>query len=204
MDFINDSVNASVMVSSTEYDALHLRHRFGNNPEKLTKNLEDRNYNLEDSSVGIRYAEKYSMPYSYGFKSKKAADIIKDKIYISPFLNESVKDNPLKQKTRNYPMDMTYPKERILNTTIMIPEGYTIDYVPYNRSINNDLFEMEYKIGKSTDRVVVKCRYYFKKTVYHPENYNEIKKYFTEIVRKTNEKIVLVETKVENNLVVVD
>lgn len=188
----NDSLYSKIRIGAKEYDALNLRKRIGNDIDKLFEYLQDNNYLLVDTSLFIKNAEHYKLPYQYSFKIMSHAEIMNDKIYLSPFLNQSILENPLKQKTRNYPMNMTYPKERILTSTFILPEGYSYYSVPYNRRIKNDLFEMEYKIFKTPKQLNVSCHYFLKKPVYEAENYDDIKTFFAEIVRKTNEKIVLV------------
>lgn len=114
------------------------------------------------------------------------------KIYVSPFLKESISDNPLKQKERRYPIDMIYPNKRVYNTTISFPEGYIVDFIPGDLNINNELFELKYSIISMSDKVNITFYYYFKKSKYLPNNYSLVKYYYNEIVKKSNEKIVLI------------
>ena len=50
---------------------------------------------------------------------------------------------------------------------------------------------MTYKAVSDSGRVAVSFSYFFKKTVYEPEVYSMIKYYFKEIVKNSNEKVVL-------------
>jgi hypothetical protein len=118
---------------------------------------------------------------------------------LSPFLNETLSDNPLKQKERTYPIDMIYPKQRTFNSTIIIPEGYKVDFMPSDQKINNQLFELTYKLKTEDNKIDISFDYYFKKSVYSATDYSKIKFYFDEIVKKGNEKIILVQKATENN-----
>ena len=106
-------------------------------------------------------------------------------------MTEVILDNPLKQKERKYPIDITYPIKRVFNSIITIPEGYKVDYLPSEQKINNQLFEFNYSITSDGSQIIVSFDYYFKKSIYAPDNYSNIKYYFNEIVKKGNEKIVL-------------
>jgi hypothetical protein len=113
------------------------------------------------------------------------------KLYITPFINESISDNPLKQKKRTYPIDMIYPQKKALNSVIFIPEGYKVDFLPQKLNIDNKLFKLNYFIVSDNEQIKISFEYYFKQSVYPVNNYSLIKYYFNEIVKKGNEKIVL-------------
>ena len=117
--------------------------------------------------------------------------IINDKIYLSPFLGESLSENPLKQPTRTYPIDMVYPTKRSFKTSINIPEGYQVYFIPEEFKISNQSFDFNYSVKNEQTQLVVSFDYYFKKSVYPDTDYSKIKYYFKEIVKKGNEKIVL-------------
>ena len=82
---------------------------------------------IEDSSIQIQNYLDRTKPYKLRYSFTTKPEIVNDKIYISPFLQESITDNPLKQKERIYPIDMVYPKKRVYNSTLSIPEGYEVD-----------------------------------------------------------------------------
>ena len=116
---------------------------------------------------------------------------INEKLYIEPFLNKSLQDNPLNQPSRSYPIDMTYPTKSILTSTILIPEGYELDYQPENYKIKNSLFELNYSVEQIEDHIRVTFLTDFKESVYDATDYPKIKFYFNEIVKRGNEKLVL-------------
>ncbi|MEX1139277.1 MAG: transglutaminase domain-containing protein [Bacteroidota bacterium] len=49
-----------------------------------------------------------------------------DLMYINPNLLFRVKDNPFKERTRNFPVDYSYGREHASTVTLAIPEGYEI------------------------------------------------------------------------------
>jgi hypothetical protein len=191
IDISDLSQSASIETSETNQDALKSRNEFGSDLIALKKSLTDKGYNLPDSSLSI-ISSLPKTPYQFKYKTVDTPEIINGKIYVSPFLHEIIKDNPLKQPTRTYPIDMTYPIKRTYYSEINVPKGYKVDFVPEKIRIDNDLFEMDYNAVVDVNRVVVSYSYYFKLPVYKAVDYDKIKYYFNEIIKKGNEKISFV------------
>ncbi len=82
-------------------------------------------------------------------------------------------------------------KKRSFSSTITIPEGYHLHFKPDNLNFNNLLFELNYSITTTDTIVTVSFDYTWKNAVYAASEYANIKSYFTDIVKKSNEKIVL-------------
>lgn len=189
-------INKELMVSSiskqaTEYDALNYRSNLGGNRNAIAKNLADNNFDVIESSIEIVNQQDIKEPYVLSYKQTSKPTILEDKIYISPFLNLSLTDNPLKEETRTYPIDMIYPTKRSFATTIIIPEGYQVEYIPEEQTIKNQLVELTYKITPEKGKLKVYFDYAFNKAIYPTNIYPQIKRFFEEIVKKGNEEIVL-------------
>lgn len=182
---------AEVRQLSTEYDAQYFRENY-TDEEAITEKLRDeKNYKLRESSIAIENKEDRSKPFSLAYQLNSSPEIVNEKIYIKPFLNEIDTDNPLKQQKRTYPIDMNYPQKRSYESSIHIPEGYLVDFMPQESRIKNDQFELNYSIVRDDTKVQVELSYFFKNSVYPAKDYAKIKYYLKEIVTKGNEKIVL-------------
>ncbi|MBU8891516.1 MAG: DUF3857 domain-containing protein [Bacteroidales bacterium] len=191
INLIDSDIHVKVEKSATEYSAYSFRKSYGDDKEGILESLGEKGYSVSDSSLIVENQYDVKKPYVLKYHVNNIAENINNKVYISPFLNEPFSDNPLKQKTRTYPIDMTYPKKRVYNSNIKIPNGYQVDYLPEDYIIKNDLFELTYKVNKSDIDVNISFVYNFKKSVYSSRDYSKIKFYFNEIVKKGNEKIVL-------------
>lgn len=187
----NDLKNTTISIKASEYDALYYRNNYGANTETVMKRLENENYTISSSSISVQNQLDKEKPYILNYTQTSKPEVVNDKIYISPFLKESISDNPLKQNERTYPIDMTYPRKRVYTSTIIIPKGYKVDYTPEEQNYKNDLFELTYKTIEEEDKVTVSFNYMFHNSIYAPSDYAKIKAYFNEIVKKGNEKIVL-------------
>jgi len=192
IEIVNDElVNSSITKTSTEYDALFFRNNYTDKIETVKNKLDTKYPLLIDSTISIQNQLNKEEPYILSYKLTDKPEIVGEKMYLSPFLNEPIADNPLKQKKRTYPIDMTYQKKRSFHSTILIPEDYQVDFLPPEKKINNKLFELTYSAKKDNDKIIVSFDYYFKKSVYSPIDYSKMKFYYNEIVNKGNEKIVL-------------
>jgi hypothetical protein len=191
LDSIQKDFKASVIETTTEYEALSLRNTYGNDKVALLTTL-SKQYNVVDSSLLIKNAQDRNRPLTYAYQIRNKTEVINNKIYIQPFLSEIYPENPLKQKTRTYPVDITYPIKRTYLSEIIIPEGYTVQFLPDKSSFSDDLFEFDYSALQSDSRVNIFFTYSFKHSIYQPEEYVRIKSMFDRIVRKGSEKIVFV------------
>jgi hypothetical protein len=191
-----DSVAADpkvlVSTNSSNYKAAQLRNSYADNTEKLISDLNKKMYLVDNSSVKIDNTQKRSNYFSYDYTVNTKIEKINDKLYISPFLAEVGDNNPLKQKTRTYPVDMVYPVSYTYTSEIVIPQGYKVDFLPEKSTQDDELFNLDYSVKELNGSVNVSFSYTFKQSKYQPETYGRVKAFFDRLVKKGNEKIVLV------------
>jgi hypothetical protein len=192
IDSIGKEQHAEIMVSASNYEAVSYKNNYAGNQEILLKDLSKKMYQVIDSSLKFKSSLDRIKPFVFSYGLTCKSEIINNKIYIQPFLNEIFSKNPLTQKTRTYPVDMTYPINRIYHSEIIIPEGYNVEFQPGNSFQTDDLSDLEYSVSQTDNKIVVSFRYAFKKSVYETEEYSKIKAVFESIVKKGSEKIVLV------------
>jgi len=185
-------IKADVRNSATEYDAFDLRKKIGRNKEILKNELKAKSYNVNDSSIIFRNVSKTSEPFIFKYSIDNKAEQINNKFYIEPLLNEVLDENPFKEEKRSYAIDMIYPNMKSYNSTIEIPKGYKLEYVPTNSKIKNDLFELDYSSRIEGNKVYVNFYYCFKTSIYSEKNYHILKLYFDRIIKKGSEKVVFV------------
>jgi len=191
ISFKEEKLNASLKIKHNEYDAAKLRDEIdGSEQRYLDEILRNIDFYV-DSSLHISNLMNIEEPLIIEYQFRKIATRMNGKIYIPPFLGETIGDNPLKQDSRNYPIDMVYSKKREFVSVIAIPEAYKVSFLPEEEHIENAKFELDYQVNSSADSVQISFSYHFKKPVYSAADYSKIKFYFTQIVKKGQEKIVL-------------
>jgi hypothetical protein len=192
VDIHDNKLMADVRNSATDYDAMHCRKEVGTTLPDILKSLGKKGYTVKDSTVLLKDNKDGLKSYALNYSIENNVEEINGKIYISPFFNENMSENPLKQKTRTYPIDINYPIKRQFYSEIAIPKGYKVDFLPEISNIKNDQFDLLYQANSDDEKISVSLAYYFKQPVYPAADYLKVKYYFNEIVNKGAEKIVLV------------
>jgi hypothetical protein len=191
--FDSDSAgwNANIKNSYTEYDALAFKMKYLNKREQLKNDLNENGYPVSDTSVKVHHIEEVDLPTELLIRFSLTPQKLNEKLFVKPFLNEVISENPFKQKERKYPVDFIYPMRRSYQSSIPVPQGYEVSNQPDNLSISNDIFKLFYQINQYDGVVIVTFDYELKKAVYQPQEYTKIKFYFDQIVKKGNEQLVL-------------
>lgn len=130
------------------------------------------------------------------FKKEAAADVINENIYFSPLLFLATDENPFKQdqKERKLPIDFTFPRTSRYIINLEIPEGYTVDYLPEPAAValpqNKAMFR--YNIQKGNSGVIqIVVTEDINTAILPADFYLPLKDYFSQIVSKETDKIVL-------------
>lgn len=186
-----DSVAQSCKLITTRYDALDYRNRYTKIYKKLKDNLLGNN-SLPGDTLKAIALYKIEDPFEIDFSNKKSLERIDDKIIVSPFSDFIITENPLKQSYRSYPVDFTYKKIYKYQSIIEIPKGYKLVSKPENLVINDKMIRIIYVTDTQNDNSIkVIGTYEFMKDEYEPIEYLELKNYFSKIVDKFNEKVVI-------------
>lgn len=187
----DSKAEARVLSIFKEYDALSKRKEYRENPGNLKKLTDSENYEIVDTTLIVKNESDPQKPFVLHYTTTGKPLTIENKIYLQPFLEKIPTNNPLKQETRSYPVDMIYARKRSFESIIQIPEHAEIDYIPVNFNLDNDLFSMEYAVSSDKEQVRILFNYYFKKAIYSPEEYHDVKAFFEKIISKGNDKIIL-------------
>lgn len=184
--------HANTLITATGYDALRYRNTMGGDKKKVAGRENADEFTIDEPSIIIENPDNNEKPYTMGYNTTYQTEIINKKIYLAPFLDEPLTENPLKQESRSHSIDMLYPVHRSYVSTITIPEGYKVEFIPEDDKILNDAFELNYHVENDGKTLNVIFNYGFKKALYEAREYGNLKYYFNEIIKKGNEKLVLV------------
>jgi transglutaminase-like putative cysteine protease len=192
IDSIGINSRANTQITASEYDALRYRNIYGGDKKKIAERGNVNEYTVDEPSITVINQSAKDQPYVMKFSTTYKTEMIGNKIYLAPFLDEPLTENPLKQNSRSYSIDMSYPVKRSFTSAIAIPAGYRVDFVPEDHKILNDLFELNYNVKSDEKTINISFNYTFKKSVYQAKDYAGLKYYFKDIIKKGNEKVVLV------------
>jgi len=189
----SNKIESKFSISANDYSGLYLHRKFGLDKIQLLKQISNKRYEVVDSSLQIKDMLNANDAFSYQFSAATKPESLKNKLYISPFFNEVINVNPLKQKERNYPIDLIFVHQMVYVSSFNIPEGYKIEFLPDNKEIDNNQFEMSYKTEMTDNNIIrISFSYNFKQPEYDAADYNTLKGYFNELINKANEKVVLI------------
>ena len=113
-------------------------------------------------------------------------------IYFDPMLAEQVKENPFKAQNRIYPVELPYTSNTIYNLKMEVPKGYKVEELPKSQtfSLPNNKAKFEYEIVQVTDHIQLRCRLQLNKTYFDVNDYENIREFFSQIIKKENEQII--------------
>ncbi|NQX37915.1 protein of unknown function [Pedobacter steynii] len=113
-------------------------------------------------------------------------------VYLSPLLYDRTKENPFKLEERKFPVDFGYPTEENYRITIDFPTGYQLDKTPKNEKIvlPDESASFTFMTATEANKLLLSSKITLKKAFYTPEEYQDLKELFKNIVRKQAEQIV--------------
>ncbi len=177
-------------IQTTEYEAVNYKARYSNDSTKIKKRFFER-HSMDVTSVKTFSYDNSSRPYVIIIKGTAPIEILGDKIVINPLLSFPMKENPLKQPTRSYPVDFIYPQADQTKTTIAIPRDYTMINKPEELAAENDLISIKLSYEMVNNDLTITAKYTLKKAVYPTQDYAKLKILFDLIVKRFNQQIVL-------------
>ena len=147
-------------------------------------------YDVNIKNEGIdsleKYTEKANVHYDFSFAFDE------DIVYYNPLLTEAYKSNPFSAATRNYPVEMPHASDETIIVNMEIPKGYKIDELP--KSVRLKLNEadgmFEYIIQADSQMIQLRCRLRLNKATFNPEDYDTLREFFSQVVKKQAEQIV--------------
>ncbi len=186
-----DSAFADIHVQSLGHKALELRRSYHNDADNLKE------YCIKDeielrSDIAVKNEKSIENPFIFDYKVKTGVEMVGDKLLVTAFPGLTPSQNPLRVGFRSYPVDMVYPNTNSFTAVIDIPKGYRYAENKKDVSIDNPLMNIRYHIDNTTDKLKITGNYTFKKPVYLPHEYYDLKSYYTTIIETFNNKIVLV------------
>jgi len=175
------------------YDAYNYRSTYLGKEENLVKYLKDKNNIDVKGDIEIpETAEDLKKAFVFSFSFDTALEGTEEKLFIHPFCNISISENPFKQTSRTLPVDLIYNKMENYKSTIEIPEGYKVESLPASKIIDDALVKMSYMATQTGNKITIESSYALKKNLYDAREYLSLKMSFADIVKKNSEVVILV------------
>jgi len=180
----------------TNHRALSFREEYiGVDEGDFLEKLENKYGGLEISDYTVKNENDLSeaVQESYKFIKESQADIIGDKLYFSPMFFLRTDENPFKLEKRDYPVDFGYPSSVNFRIIVNLPEGYKIESMPEPGAfmMPDNLGLFKYNISGNDKMIQVSVESEINQSIITPLYYDALKAYFSQLVEKEAEQIVL-------------
>lgn len=188
--------NGKLYLSSTGYEALNLRDKYRSAANEVDY-LKD--YKTGKTGLGVKNYKIDNLDDPAEPLVETMDVLIEDNIeeagnlaYFAPLLFERTKENPFRQEERVFPVDFAYPTEENYRITIDFPEGYQLDKTPKNEKIvlPEDKASFTFLFAIDQNKLMITSKIQVKKSFFTPEEYQDLKELFKNVVRKQAEQIV--------------
>ena len=154
---------------------------------------EKRNIKISDLLVENEEEIGTEIQETFSFQLKDELEKIDGRIYFKPLLFETMDENPFKAEQRTLPIYFDFPKENTALVNIKIPDGFTVESVPESIVLNfgeNDGSYM-FRISQQGQYLRVESQLEWTNLAYTPEDFPNLKDFYSKIVEKNSEVIVL-------------
>lgn len=192
----DNELDGKVSISKSNYEAFLMRKELEKRGiegyhEKLQLQYPDltmSNYKIENTEL----PEKNTIE-TFECTTKNNIDKSGNTLIVNPFVFGRYTENPFNLSGRHYPVDFIYPFKETVIIVLNIPENYTIDKLPGAAIIrlpdNSGLFS--YNTVQIGNKIQLSCKIEISKSVFSIDEYHELKEFFSKIVTKQAERIVL-------------
>jgi hypothetical protein len=196
----NGSLNGNLNIVKDGYAAFEARKDYAKVGEEVY--IKD-NPDLKIWSAelkGIKNMKDIEMPVieDYHISTDEYSEVTNNLIYINPYIFLREKSNPLTEDARIYPIDFENIIDKTMICSIKIPDGYMLEELPKNKILQlpNNAGKCTFNISQSGNQVMVMSRLKINKTLFNPDEYFNLKEFYTRLVAKKSE--VLVVKKIKN------
>jgi transglutaminase-like putative cysteine protease len=181
---------------SSDYSALNIRRSIKLESEEgyidLIKSVSG-DINLSDFKIRNISNPDSSLFENCHLNISNYVQMAGDEIIFSPYISLSGTKNPFISTERKFPVDFGSPELNTDSLILKIPEGYSVIEKPADMSLNigqNDC-QFVYRFSQTGNSLAFSSRVVINKTIYQPSDYAELRNFFSKILQKRTELVVL-------------
>jgi len=129
----------------------------------------------------------------FRFHTDQYLEEVGNKLYISPFLNAAIDENPFTAPDRKTPVIFHYPRIYSKQIEIQIPDGYEVEYLPppVNLESKEAGASYVYQAEQKNGIIIVKSAFVLNLPVVPALQYNALREIWNQVVQAETGKIVL-------------
>jgi hypothetical protein len=175
------------------FESMDLRQRMKREtPDQFFQSLEKTMADYKQmGSYGFDSLASPDQPVSWHYTMKY--NFTRKTIYFNPILHERFNNNPFNAAIRHYPVEMPFCIDNTYMLNMEVPKGYSVDQLPKSTSVkledSTGLFT--YDIRSDGKMIRFRTRLQIRKAYYSLDEYQGLRDFFSFIVGKEQEPIVL-------------
>ena len=181
--------------SAAGYSALYLRKTIleegeSKYAERIAKEVGD--FKMEKPEIKNLREINNALDISYKISASGNSQA-NNLIYLNPMLGQGEKENPFKLESRMYPVDFGAPIDETYICRFTIPDGYELDEIPKGLAVNlpEKAGRFMYVVQQQGKVVQVMSKVSISKPVFYAPEYDFLKEFYSQIIAKHAEQIVL-------------
>ncbi|MCC8145038.1 MAG: hypothetical protein LIO93_01075 [Bacteroidales bacterium] len=144
---------------------------------------------LPVTNVTLQNEDKPELPFIFSFDDNYPYSP-EDKLFIPPFLSHSRQMNLFTQESRELPVDLVYQTGEAFTSEIIIPENYSVEYIPEDTEHTGNVIVYTYKTIREEDKIKIIEKYQFNKSIFEHEEYKELKETYAEMIKLFNDPVI--------------
>lgn len=194
IDTIGD-ISIALQKTAGYYESFDMRNEISSQGKESVENSIKKTMgnDVTIQNFGIDSLKQLESPVFVHYEAELGVDK-SSHIYINPYFGENYKTNPFKSADRKYPVEMPYLIDETFTFQLVLSDNYVIEEIPkaliLSLNENNDCL-FEYKTSKTSDNVSLRSRLIFKRTTFAPDEYEVLRDFFSTVVKKQAEQIVI-------------
>ena len=189
-------VTANVQTSQSGYSGFRAHRKFRmDGEEDYLKDIVDDRTEWVINEHSFDAGKTPSDPFKCAFELELSEPFIvgAEKIYVESTQNEVIDENPFKIEKRDYPVDFTRPIHNTYLFKYKIPKGYEVEELPKSIAfaLPNHAGKFTFNTSSMNGEIQVLVDFRIEKTIFIPSEYSILKQFYSEVLKKCNEQIVL-------------
>jgi hypothetical protein len=191
----NGEMKGKIDYSADGYDAFKMRDEyFEKGEDKYKKDyLSDKQWTVEKAEfkdmADLRKSAKVTYDVSLGEHTVSGGEVI----YLNPYVELDLKENPFKSAKREFPIDFGSRIEKIYSCKISIPEGYSVDEIPKSvaLALPENAGRFMYNATQMGNTINITSNFQINRNLFGQDEYLHLKEFYNQVVAKQAEQIVL-------------
>ena len=189
-------IEGTMQVTTTGYNARDIRNACAlTGKEEYVRTLKTGLKSWEVTDVAFENLDKLTEPLITGYtlKNPDVAQVSGSMIYLNVLANLGQTTNDFVQEKRYSPVDFGCPAKESYVFTYEIPAGYAVESLPENVRLllPDQAGSYKFMITAEGGRITVNTQLNINKTLFLPADYDTLRNFFTQVIAKQSQQIVL-------------